>query len=243
MEKDEMSTQLKPSVYMAMPCYDSVKINTMLSVFKLIQELPKSGIKLGINTMKSSLIHQARNYLSSVFLTTEYQYLLFIDSDVEFEPEAVIKMLVAQKDIVCTPYRTKDEDVEKHVYTVEFKDPEHVAFLPGGLVEIEAGPTGLMLIDRVVFERIIKNHPELKINNRATPRISSRGAWKGDSHDFYYNFFNFSFEDGYAMGEDISFCKLARKNDFRIYANTESPTTHHGSWGWKGKFKESFNNG
>ena len=243
MEKEKMSTQLKPSVYMAMPCYDSVKINTMLSVFKLIQELPKSGIKLGINTMKSSLIHQARNYLSSVFLTTEYQYLLFIDSDVEFEPEAVIKMLVAQKDIVCTPYRTKDEDVEKHVYTVEFKDPEHVAFLPGGLVEIEAGPTGLMLIDRKVFEKIIKNHPELKINNRATPRIASRGVWKGDSHNFYYNFFNFSFEDGYAMGEDISFCKLARKNGFKLYANTESPTTHHGSWGWKGKFKESFNNG
>jgi len=68
-------------------------------------------------------------------------------------------------------------------------------------------------------------------------------VWKGDSHNFYYNFFNFSFEDGYAMGEDISFCKLARKNGFKLYANTESPTTHHGSWGWKGKFKESFNNG
>ena len=41
--------------------------------------------------------------------------------------------------------------------------------MPGGLVELEAGPTGLMLIDRAVFERIIKNHPELKIKNKATP--------------------------------------------------------------------------
>ena len=199
----------KPSVYIAMPCYDSVKINTMLSVIKLVQQLGKSGIEVGINTMKSPLIHQARNYLTSVFLTTKYQYLLFIDSDVEFEPESVMRMLVAKKDIVCTPYRVKAEQLDKHIYTVEFKDPKNIPFLPGGLVEIEAGPTGLMLIDRVVFERIITNHPDLKIKNKATPTADK-------SHKFYYNFFDFGFKDNYAMGEDISFCRLARKNNFKI---------------------------
>ena len=225
---------MKPSVYIAMPCYDSVKINTMLSVIKLVQQLAKSGIKVGINTMKSPLIHQARNYLTSVFLTTEYQYLLFIDSDVEFEPEAVLRMLVAKKRIICTPYRVKAEQLDKHIYTVEFKDPKNIPFLPGGLVEIEAGPTGLMLIDRKVFEKIMKNHEGLKINNKAIPTA-------GKSHDFYYNFFDFGFNDNYTIGEDISFCKLARENDFKIYANTESTTSHHGSYAWKGKFGESLN--
>ena len=227
-----MPPQLKPSVFIAMPCYDSVKINTMLSVVKLIQQLSKSGIEAGIHTMKSPLIHQARNYLTSVFLTTEYQYLLFVDSDVEFEPESVVRMLVSKKRIVCTPYRVKSPDITKHVYTVEFKDPKNILVLAEGLVEIEAGPTGLMLVERTVFERIIKNHPELKIKNKATPTASK-------SHDFYYNFFDFGFIDGYAMGEDVSFCKLARDNDFKIYANIESSTTHHGSFAWKGTFGES----
>ena len=234
MEKDKMSTQLKPTVYIAMPCYDSVKINTMLSVIKLVQQLSKSGIKVGINTMKSPLIHQARNYLTSVFLTTEYQYLLFIDSDVEFEPESVLRMLVSKKRIICTPYRVKAENLNKHIYTVEFKNPKSIPIMPGGLVEIEAGPTGLMLIERLVFERIIKNHPELKIKNKATPTADK-------SHEFYYNFFDFGFNDGYCTGEDISFCRLARGNDFTIYANTESTTRHHGSWAWEGKFRESLN--
>ena len=221
----------KPTVYIAMPCYDSVKINTMLSVIKLVQQLGKSGIAVGINTMKSPLIHQARNYLTSVFLTTKYQYLLFIDSDVEFEPEAVARMLVAKKDIICTPYRVKAAKLDKHIYTVEFKDPKTIPFLPGGL---EAGPTGIMLIHRNVFEKIIKNNPELKIKNKATPTADK-------SHEFYYNFFDFGFKDGYAIGEDVSFCKLARGNDFQIYANTESTTSHHGSYAWEGKFKESLN--
>ena len=227
-----MPPQLKPSVFIAMPCYDSVKINTMLSVVKLIQQLSKSGIEAGIHTMKSPLIHQARNYLTSVFLTTEYQYMLFVDSDVEFEPESVVRMLVSKKRIVCTPYRVKSPDITKHVYTVEFKDPKNILVLAEGLVEIEAGPTGLMLVERTVFERIIKNHPELKIKNKATPNA-------GKSHEFYYNFFDFGFIDGYAMGEDVSFCKLARDNDFKIYANIESSTTHHGSFAWKGTFGES----
>ena len=229
-----MEKEIKPSVYIAMPCYDSVKINTMLSVIKLVQQLGKSGIAVGINTMKSPLIHQARNYLTSVFLTTEYQYLLFIDSDVAFQPEAVAKMLVAKKDIICTPYRVKAEKLDKHIYTVEFKDPKNIPIMPGGLVELEAGPTGLMLIHRKVFERIIKNHPDLKIKNKATPSADK-------SLEFYYNFFDFGFDNHYATGEDISFCKLAKENDFKIYANTESTTKHHGSYAWEGKFKESLN--
>ena len=223
---------MKPSVFIAMPCYDSVKINTMLSVIKLVQQLGKSGIEVGIQTMKSPLIHQARNYLTSVFLTTQYQYMLFIDSDVEFEPEAVIRMMVVKKRIVCTPYRVKSPEIDKHIYTVEFKDPKNILVLAEGLVEIEAGPTGLMLINRVVFERIIKNHPDLKIKNKAVP---SPGA----SHEFYYNFFDFGFNDGYAMGEDVSFCKLARDNDFRIFANIESSTVHHGAYAWRGTFGKS----
>ena len=224
---------MRPSVFIAMPCYDSVKINTMLSIIKLVQQLAKSGIDAGINTMKSPLIHQARNYLTSVFLATEYQYLLFVDSDVEFEPEAVINMLVAKKNIVCTPYRVKAEEIDKHIYTVEFADPKNITVLAGGLVEIEAGPTGLMLIDRKVFKKIIKNRPDLKITNKATPSATHV------SHSFYYNFFDFGFKDGYAMGEDVSFCKLARDNEFKIFANIGSSTTHHGSFAWKGTFGES----
>jgi len=233
-EKIHIQEAPKPTVYIAMPCYDSVKINTMLSVIKLVQQLAKSGVSVGINTMKSPLIHQARNYLTSVFLVTPYEYLLFIDSDVEFEPEAVAKMLVAKKDIICTPYRVKAEQLDKHIYTVEFKNPKNIPILPGGLVELEAGPTGLMLIDRKVFEKIIKNHPELKIKNKATPTADK-------SHEFYYNFFDFGFKDGYAMGEDVSFCRLAKESGFKMYANTESWTRHHGSWAWEGRFKESLN--
>jgi len=207
----------------------------MLSIFQMIQLLGKGGIEIGINTMKSPLIHQARNYLSAVFLTTEYSHLLFIDSDVEFEPETILRMLMAKKDIICTPYRAKNPDLNNHTYTVEFKDPKVIPVLPGGLVEIEAGPTGLMLIHRGVFEKIIKNRPDLKIKNSVNPGIKEDKK----SHSFYHLFFDFAFEDGYTMGEDVSFCKLARKNGFKLFANIDSKTAHRGEFAWVGKFGDS----
>ena len=224
--------EIKPSVFIAMPCYDSVKINTMLSIFQLIQHLGRSKVEVGINTMKSPLIHQARNYLTSLFLTTDYTHLLFIDSDVEFGAEAGLRMLVADKDIICTPYRTKNLDLNTSTYTVKFPDPKVIPILPGGLVEIEAGPTGLMLIHRRVFEKIIKNRTDLKIKNPVKPDSDK-------SHKFYYNFFDFAFEDGYTWGEDVSFCKLARANGSKLYANIESPTAHRGEFAWTGKFGDS----
>ena len=153
--------------------------------------------------------------------------MLFVDSDVEFKPEAILRMLVANKDICTTPYRAKSQDITKYVYGgIEL---EKNAKLEAGMVELKTGPTGLMLIKREVFERIIKNHPELKIKNAALPK-------SGKNHEYYYNFFDFAFKDGYSVGEDVSFCRLAKDSFFRIYANTESESRHHGSYAWTGKF-------
>ena len=112
------------------------------------------------------------------------------------------------------------------------------------MVEIEEGPAGLMLIHRIVFERLMDKHPELKINfdDKAREKMNIEIGAKEDAIDKYmYNFWDtsFSLETGEWKGEDLSFCSLARGAGFKIYANLDSWTTHHGSWGWKGRFGDS----
>ena len=41
-------------------------------------------------------------------------------------------------------------------------------------------------------------------------------------------------------GDDIAFCNLARSVDFKLHGNIESSLTHHGSYGYKGRFGEGF---
>jgi hypothetical protein len=56
---------------------------------------------------------------------------------------------------------------------------------------------------------------------------------------YFYNFWDTSFKNHEWKGEDLAFCNMASEAGFKLYANLDSWTTHHGSWGWKGKFGDS----
>jgi glycosyltransferase involved in cell wall biosynthesis len=177
-------------------------------------------------------VSKARNTLTALFLRSKYDYLLFIDADVEFKPEAVIRMLVTKKDIILTPYRVKfPHDLNLTKYSISFPDDNEVPILPGDLVEISEGPAGLMLIHRKVFEFLMDSCPRLKIKH----------PFRKESDPYLYNFWDttFDMDNGLWRGEDISFCRLARDYGFKIYANIKSRTTHHGSYGWPGKFEDA----
>jgi len=230
----------KPKLYIAMPCYGDMKVETCVSLIDTFSTLGKSGIECKFKSVKSSLVTHGRNLLTAGFLDSGFDYMLCVDADVEFQPEAVLRMLVPEKDIVCTPYRNK-EDPWVNKYSVKFKDKNNIKILEWDLVEIEEGPAGLMLIHRRVFEKLMKDRSDLKINFDEPTRAKMNleiGA-KDDAIDKYmYNFWDttFNLATGEWKGEDLSFCELAREEGFRIYANLDSWTTHHGPFGWKGRF-------
>ncbi len=231
----------KPKVYVATPCYDMMRVETCVSLLDTFSALGGSGIECRFKSVKTSLVTHGRNLLTAGFLDSDFDYMLFVDADVEFKPEAVARMLVPKKDIICTPYRVKEEKVK---YAVKFKDSNDIRIEPFDLVEIEEGPAGLMMIKRVVFERLMDKHPELKINfDEPTRKKMNKeiGAMEDAIDRYMYNFWDttFNLDTGEWKGEDLSFCALATEAGFKIYANLDSGTTHHGSWGFQGKFGDS----
>jgi hypothetical protein len=55
-----------------------------------------------------SLITRARNRLTNDFLATDSTHLMFIDADITFNPEYIVRMLNADKDIICGLYPKKE---------------------------------------------------------------------------------------------------------------------------------------
>ena len=230
----------KPKVYVATPCYDMMRVETCVSLLDTFSALGGSGIECRFKSVKTSLVTHGRNLLTAGFLDSGFDYMLFVDADVAFKPVAVMRMLVPKKDIICTPYRIKNKP-EISEYAVKFKDPKDINILEWDLVEIEEGPAGLMMIHRRVYERLMDKHPELKINfdeptrNKMNKEI---GAMEDAIARYMYNFWDttFNLDTGEWKGEDLSFCNRATDAGFKIYANLDSWTTHHGSWGWEGRF-------
>jgi len=230
----------KPRVFIAMPCYDTMKVETCVSILNTYAVLAKSGVECIFKSVKSSLVTHARNLLTAGFMASEYDYMLFVDADVEFEPTAVLRMLVPEKDIVVTPYRLK-ENPNQVRYPVEFKDPENIKILPFDLVELKSAPAGLMLINRSVFRTLMEKYPDKKIkfNKEHQAKMDAEVGYRGAIEKYMYNFWDTSFNDHEWKGEDLAFCELARRCSINIYANLDSWTTHHGSWGFRGIFGDS----
>ena len=132
-----------------------------------------------------SLITRARNYLVDEFLRSDCTHLMFIDSDIGFDPNDVIALSViaeegTDKEIVCGPYPKKCIAWEKIKRAVDKgfadKNPENLERYVGDYVfnpkegtgsialdepvEVLEGGTGFMIIQRSALEKFAKAYPE-----------------------------------------------------------------------------------
>ena len=225
-------TQKIPSVFVSLPAYDTMQVPTCLSLVKLFNKFTLAKIKAEIGTFKCPYVSYGRNVLTALFLESGFDYQLFVDADLEFEPDVVGRMLLAKKDAICVPYRKKTQD-QVLKFSIEFNDPTNIEIDEKGIVELKIGPAGLTLIHRSVYEKLIKDNPHLKIKQK---EIISEKA-----NSYFYNFWDTTFsKDGTWWGEDVNFCNLIRKSGFKFYGIVDGKTTHHGSYGWTGTLADGF---
>jgi hypothetical protein len=215
-----------------MPAYDTMQVATCLSLVKLMDKFTVAKIKSTLNTFKCPYVGYGRNVLTAMFLESGMDYQLFVDADMEFEPDVVGRMIVAQKDVICVPYRKKTQD-QSIKFSVEFQDHQNINIDQKGLVELTKGPAGLTLIHRRVYERLMKDLPHLKIKQK---EIISEEA-----NNYFYNFWDTTFDkNGMWWGEDVHFSNLIKGAGFKLYGVADGETTHIGNFGWKGKLVDSF---
>ena len=110
-----------PQVCISMPTYDLMQVSTCLSLIKLMDRFTMAKIKSTVQTFKSPYVGYGRNVLTAMFLETGMDYQLFVDSDMEFEPDIIGRMIIAEKDAICVPYRKKTQDNAVR-FSVAFED-------------------------------------------------------------------------------------------------------------------------
>ena len=102
---------MRPTVFVALPCYDMMKVETCLSLLNLFNKFTMHNIPAEFRTAKSPYISHCRNLLTAGFLHSKKDFLLFVDADMQFGADSVFRMLAGNYDICCTPYRLKDATI------------------------------------------------------------------------------------------------------------------------------------
>ena len=100
----------KYSIFVATPMYGGMNHGLYMKACLDLQGLcMQYGIQVKFSFLfNESLITRARNYLVDEFLhRSDCTHLLFIDSDINFNPQDVIAMLALDKDVIGGPYPKK----------------------------------------------------------------------------------------------------------------------------------------
>ena len=220
----------KQNIFFATPCYGGMITDQyFLSMFKTTQALSQITCSFRLTTLRNeSLVTRARNILTAMFLESDASHLFFLDADIEWEPEAIMRAISADKDIVASAYPKKALPIQ---YALNFKfiDPvnKRIRF-ENGLVEVLDASTGFFCIKRQVFERMMLEYPELHYKNDSN--IDEKIA------KYCYAFFDTHIdeEDRRYLSEDYRFCRLWQKLGGEIWLDPKTKLNHIGTYTFEG---------
>ena len=251
-------------IFIGTPCYGGmITAEYFKSCMQLVALAATKKIELQFGTIgNESLITRARNTLVQLFMDGDYTHLLFIDSDIAFNPESVIRMIEYDKNVVTGIYPRKTIDwikVKKRLrdkpdisedellaaslqYNLNVKNPNKIA-LDKGFIEVMDGPTGFMIIKRDVFARMAKVYPDLKfVPDQHINQSHDTDFNYHKTSDWNYAFFDTMIEPQTKrhLSEDYAFCRLWQNMGGKIYADILSGMTHYGNYAFKGNVGTQF---
>jgi hypothetical protein len=226
-------------VFLSTPCYGGLCLESYLaSMLRLQLLLIQENVELYVDTTENeSLVHRARNvYVGRFIQKTDADYFMFIDADIHFEPDAVLRLIQSGHDIsvACYPKKLVMWDQAKiALMEGDSKNPAMLASslvvnfgaasrpIQDGFVEILDGPTGFMLIKRDVFRKMEEHFPELKCVNDHQNR----------DFDTYHACFDCMIDPVTRryLSEDYAFCRRWQQMGGKIYADVRTTLGHIGN--------------
>lgn len=226
-------------LFLSTPCYGGQCLEKYAtSVIKLQIELIKEGIQLMLDTTENeSLVHRARNVAVGRFLQkTDADVFMFIDADVEFTADAVVRLVKSPHDVSVAVYPKKVVMWDQVKNAVEQGDERDMAMLSSslvanigahkrtvenGFVELLDGPTGFMAIKRGAFEKLEEKFPELNCKNDHQNR----------DFDDYCAVFDCMIDPDSRryLSEDYAFCRRWQQCGGRIFADINTTLGHVGN--------------
>lgn len=220
---------MTPYPFFAVPTLSHSVCIEFFRSWGLTTELLRSlGVKHTIDTFGGDMyIAKARNRLAYRFLVDfpDATELFFLDDDIGWEAEAVVRFLQSCEDIVAGIYPQRQDKVNFPV--MWDKAPDGSMFEAGGLLRALTVPTGFLRIRRSVLERM------------AAASQTYTEELAGGEVITVHEIFRMGASGGKWWGEDIEFCnRWVQEFGGEIWVDPDITFTHSGRKQWSGRLAD-----
>jgi len=252
---DEPAAAAAPrtKLVIATPCFGGqISVLYAASLFKL-QSVVRTYRGLSLKVLfkdGDALITRARASLISQFLDDpSATHLLFVDADIGFEPEQVLRLIECGADMCAAIYPVKRIDWDKVKCTIEAArsnpaaaalkyvfevDDPNAVIERAGFVRVRYAGTGFLMMRRAALERMCAHYPQLKFKRDH----SSDAAMTSENR--FALFECMVAEDGTYLSEDFAFCRRWTDMGGEIWADLNSRLNHIGPMAFCGDLASQF---
>jgi len=228
----------------------TMKVGTTLSILDTIRALEARGIATDIHNVDSAEIVTARDMLANMVLHSDHwDGLLFVDSDMGFRHDLVLKLVDSGADVAAAACPRRQLSLERFAagaiehghfgkalaqasdFTVNFswgdKGPSQIE-IQNGFCDAVAVGMAIALISRSALQALV----QAKLVEKRRDLNSATGQP-------CYSFFEIISPRGVRLGEDYSFCHrwTARlKREIKVCVDEE--VAHIGSFRYRARFAD-----
>jgi glycosyltransferase involved in cell wall biosynthesis len=199
-------------VALACPTYTKPYPQLLASVEAAIPAMDAAGIEHSmVWEVGCPYVSHARATMLRKALDWGAETIVFLDHDLSFEPEGLLKLIEAEGPVVSGLYRFKKDEEEYMGILREAADGRPVV-RSDGCIRADKVPAGFLKITREAVDQFMKAYPELIYGVRYNPSV---------------DLFNHGAHEGVWYGEDYSFSRRWRECGGEIWIVPDINLTHH----------------
>lgn len=185
---------------------------TLDSIAASVPVLEAAGWEHGIvHEIGCPYISHARSNLLRKALSAGATDIIFIDHDLSWQPDALLRLLEVPDEVVAGTYRFKKEPEEYMGSHFSYSNGVPMC-REDGLVDMHSIPAGFLKITKSGVNRFIKAYPELCY---------------GEAHSPHIDLFNHGAHEGVWYGEDYAFARRWREKCGKIWLIPNLQIDHH----------------
>ena len=212
-----------PRIFVAVLSKDGrVALNFAMSMLAMQATLARNGVAMSVATIDNcTIVGHGRNRLLGQFLASQATHILYIDDDMGWPADAVMRLLASGHHFVgCTALRKEGPPAR---FACRLSEPERRD--GNGFVAAEGLGMCLTLLSRGCVESLVRRHENLAY---ACP----------DTGATLYNLFDTELHNGQLQGNDYVFSRRWLEMGGEIWIDPVPVLDHVGTYTWSAALAE-----
>jgi hypothetical protein len=214
------------AVMFGVPCYGgALSTATLHGLLSTQRALLARRIRFECaTTANESLVTRARNSIVAHFLVSSCSHLFFVDADIGFGAEAVLRILAHDRPVMGGLYLLKRPETVAWAAEWE-RGPDGTVPRDSetGAVRVQAIGTGFLCLRRDALEQLVAAFPETRYFPQGAP---PRAPWEAQCYALFET--GVDPASGTYVGEDYRFCARWRSIGGEIWCDPAILLDHHG---------------